>query len=164
MASYSQDEIDIIIHCVENYKPLRVAYEEASKKLNRSFVGIRDFYTQHIRPTRKRISERPFTTEEDQIIRKCVESNYTNLQYAFKLATDQLRDRSLTSINKRWYNSLRNSSAIYGMISSNSAIANVKNTPRPKEDSMPLTVALLAIQQLTKDERIMVINQIMIMN
>lgn len=78
-----------------------------------------------------------FTKAEDQVIIDCVAAYPNNLQQAFRVAKTQLPQRSVQSIEHRWYTHLRDGSLIITTGSKEGFSHNVKNVPIDKNGDMP---------------------------
>ena len=107
-----------------------------------------------------------FTPEEDAIIIRFVKEYPTNLQEAFKKAYTQLPNRTLKTIQNRYYRALRKDPKINALTCGSKAgfTQNVKNVMRDKEGNLPdqalkhYMVIMKELLELQPKERQLIIN------
>lgn len=99
------------------------------------------------------MQSKKYTVEELQIIANEVALYPTNLQLAFHSAADKL-GRSSDGVMYQYYAKLKKQKqALIATGSSHGIIVNVKNTPRPKnQTSFALSIIELSINQINKEE------------
>lgn len=101
-----------------------------------------------------------YTTEEIDIIKNFIGKTPNNIKYALEQSAQYL-NRSFTSVNSLYYNKIRKTVPVLGLVSPHGGIVNIKNTPRITEDTVVFSIAKLAVQKLNKKERIELVNCIL---
>lgn len=105
-------------------------------------------------------------TDRDKRLLVLIAETPNNLQFAFDKVAQEFNCSSI-SVSQSWYSKLKKNTelvATFGIASKVGVVANIKNTPRPQEDSFCFTIAELAIQKLNKKEKLMLIQKMMHVN
>jgi hypothetical protein len=102
-----------------------------------------------------------YTKDEDNVILSCIQQSPNNLQMAFEKASEICEGRTAMAIAQHYNKKLKKGKPLFGLITREGAVSNVKNTPRISGKSDGLEIAELAVSILTKAERIALVKRLL---
>lgn len=97
----------------------------------------------------------PYTEQEDNTIISFIKNkNFKNLREAFEALAEQLPNRTVCSINQRYYSTLKFKEEMFYLANESGALINTKYVPRNKvADFKPFQVIVRQIMDLSPEDR-----------